>query len=114
MNRLDSRPAAGDVPGIGRDRAAGADDADHLGDAMCRIGHEEDHQCHDGGIETVAAVGEGHGIALAEKRDVPRGPCAGIGKLRLGRIDAVHLDRRAALDQKLGEDAGAAADVEPA
>ena len=49
-----------------------------------------------------------------KQRGAPRGSCPRIGELRFRRVDAVDLGRRAALDQKLGEDAGAAADIEPA
>src|SRR5208283_5886225 len=43
------------------------------------------------------------GVALARERELPR-----------RRIDALHVARRAALDQKLGEGAIAAADVDAA
>ena len=44
--RLLRKAAAQYVPRIGRDRAAGAHDTRHFGDAFLGLGHEEDHQSH--------------------------------------------------------------------
>ena len=40
------------VPGIGGDRSAGAHHARHFGDALRRLGNEEDHQGHDRRVES--------------------------------------------------------------
>ena len=66
---------------------------------LARIGNEEDHQRHDGGIETAVGEGELHRAAIAEFRHPCRGPAACEGQLRLGWVDPLHLDGGAALDQ---------------
>jgi hypothetical protein len=107
--------AAEQVPGVSGDAAAGAGDAGHLGDALRRVGHKEDHQGHRRRVERGLGPGQGLGVA-----DLESDPClvreavAGEGDLRRRRVDALHLGRRAALHQQLGEGAVAAADIGPA
>jgi hypothetical protein len=86
----------------------------HLRDTFCRLRNEKDHQRHDSSIEAAIREGQSHGVALLELGDVGGVSRAGVGELRLGRVDALHLGRRAAVDQQLGERAIAAADIDPA
>jgi hypothetical protein len=52
-----------------RSQSARANDACHLGDALRRLGREENHQRHDGGVEAAVRERQRHGIALAKFRD---------------------------------------------
>ena len=109
------KAAAEDVPRIGRDAAARADHARHLGDALRRIGNEEDHQRHDRGVERVVGEGQRHRVAVTEL--APRVPRAACARRRAAPRDGSMPctdGRRAALDEQLGERAVAAADVDPA
>src|SRR5205823_10152398 len=66
-----------------------------------------------GSVEPVCREGTDHRIALAKVGGPRGGPRARKGKLRLGRIDALHLGGRASFGQQLGEGAAAAADIDP-
>src|SRR5262249_10923002 len=79
-----------------------------------RIGHEEDHQRHHGGVEPIIGERKCHRIAFLKYCPSCTRPLAREGELRTGWIDAVHLARRKALDQQLGERAAAASDIDPA
>ena len=107
------KSVAKNVPHIGRDRAARANHPHHLGDALGRIGNEEDHQRHNGCIEPVFGEWKRHGVALSELRHTCKGSCARKGELPLRRIDPLNLGWRTPFDEQLGEGAIAAADVDP-
>jgi hypothetical protein len=89
-------------------------DPRHLGDALGRIGNEENDQRHDGRLE--AAVGERkrHGIALAKFRQARGRARAREDKLGLGGINTPNLGRGTSLNDLFGEGAIAATDVDPA
>jgi hypothetical protein len=53
---------------LSRNQAARVDHARHLGDALGRLGHEENHQRHSGGVEAAIRERQRHGIALAKFR----------------------------------------------
>jgi hypothetical protein len=67
-----------------------------------------------GGIEPAGVERQCHGVALEECRASRTRPAAREGELRLGRIDTLHLSRRATLDKQLGERPVAATHVDPA
>jgi hypothetical protein len=71
----------------------------HLRDTLGGIGNEEENQCHDGRIETVLIEGQRHGIALEEYRIRRSRSRSGKRKLSFGRINPLHLGRRASLDE---------------
>src|SRR5215468_10608172 len=100
-------------PKICRDRAAWADHARHLGDALGRIGNEEEHKRHDSAIKPVGLEGQRHRVALKKRGFPQRRPSAGKRELRFGRIDPLYFGWRASLGEQLGERATAAADVDP-
>ena len=78
-----------------------------------RIGNEENHQRHDGCVETVVGEGKRRRVAVAKFRHLRRRSCARKGELRLGRFYPSHLGWRAALDQQFGEGADPAAEGDP-
>ena len=111
---MERRSSPHQVPGIGGDDAARADDTRHLGNSLGRIGQEENDQRHECRVKTVRGKGQPLRVALLEPRHAGARARAGKFELRLGRIDALDRRRRAALDQKLGEGAIATADVDAA
>jgi len=113
LDRLHGISAAEHVPHIGRDQAVGTNHPCHFPDTFGWVGHEVDHQRHDSGIEPVGFEGQHHGVPLQKYRACCPWPGAREGELRLGRIDALRFDRRAALDELLGESPVAAAHVDP-
>ncbi len=73
------------VPDVGGDRTAGLHDMFHIGDALRRIGNEED-QGHDCRVEPVIRTWQRHRIALLEAREIRRNATARIVELTRGRI----------------------------
>ena len=101
------------IPRIRRDRSAGANHPHHFGDALGRLGNEEDHQRHRRGIEAVVGEWQRHRVAQMKRCVARAGAAACEHELRFGRIDPLRLRGCAALHQQLGEGAAAAADVQP-
>ena len=112
--RVARGPAVEPVPRVGGDDGARGDDPYHFSDALGRIGHEENHQRHDGHVERVVGERLSHRVALTKLCAPRRGSRASKGELRLGRIDSIDRHGRAAIDDHFRKGAVAAADVEPA
>jgi hypothetical protein len=91
-----------------------SNDPSHLRDAIGRIGNEENHQRHDGGVEPSGIKWQRHCVALKKHGAARTRPHTRNRELRFMRIDALCLNWRAPLEDQFGESAGAAADVEPA
>jgi hypothetical protein len=76
-------------------------------------GKKWDHQRHDSAIEPVGFEGQHHGVPLPKYRACCPWPGAREDQLCLGRIDGLRFDRRAVLDELLGESPVATAHVNP-
>jgi hypothetical protein len=114
LQERERKAAADDVPRVGRDAAAGPDNARELGDAARRLGNEEDDQCRGRGVERRVGPRQRHRIALDEARRSGGEALARERELLRRWIDPQTSAYRAALDEELGERAVAAADVGPA
>ena len=86
LQRLVRKTTAKHVPRVGCDGATRADHSCHFGNALGRVGNEENHQRHDSRVERVVGERQCHCIALTKLCDTRRGSCASIGKLRLRRV----------------------------
>jgi hypothetical protein len=110
---VDRRSPAGNVPHVGAHPAAGPHDARHLGGGLARVRQERDHQGHGGDIETIVAEGQRLCIADAEIGGPCARPPARESELAFRWVDRDDCARSAAGDQRFGESAVAAADIEP-
>ncbi len=79
------------VPNVSSDYTSRADDPNHFCDALHRVGNEDKDQRHDGGVESVCGERKCHGIALTKLSDPRCRPCARIGELSFGWINALDL-----------------------
>ena len=106
------RKRSGEVPDIAGDAAARARHAPHLGHGPCAVGNEIQHQRRGDDVETRVGKRQILRVGDLENHLVRQGLFAREGDLRRGGIDGDD-SAGAPAQQHFGEDARAAAGVEP-
>ena len=108
------RELLGEVPDVSGDEACGARDAAHLGQGARPLRNEVDDERGGHDVERGVRKRKLARVRDLELRAVSRRPARGGADLRRRGVDAVDTCRSAKLDQRLRENARAAADIEPA